>query len=66
MAVLETNVGLDKELSLLLGGVIQVMFVIGNRAFLLNTAYLEGLLIPLHKARSIPHSTPIDWVEKSR
>ncbi|KAE8367726.1 putative transcription factor TFIIIB complex subunit Brf1 [Aspergillus caelatus] len=28
--VLETNVGLDKELSLLLGGVIQVMFVIGS------------------------------------
>lgn len=27
--VLEVNVGLDRELSLLLGGVIQVMFVIG-------------------------------------
>ncbi|PLN76293.1 sugar transporter [Aspergillus taichungensis] len=29
-SVLETNVGLDKQLSLLLGGVIQVMFVIGS------------------------------------
>lgn len=28
--VLEKNVGLDRELSLLLGGVIQVMFVIGE------------------------------------
>ena len=28
--VLETNVGLDRQLSLLLGGVIQVMFVIGS------------------------------------
>lgn len=29
-AVLEVNVGLDRKLSLLLGGVIQVMFVIGD------------------------------------
>jgi hypothetical protein len=66
MLVLEVNIGLDKELSLLLGGVIQVMFVIGKWEFHSNTAYQEGLLITLHKALSIPHSTPIDWVEKSR
>lgn len=30
LKVLETNVGLGRKLSLLLGGVIQVMFVIGS------------------------------------